>query len=50
MQVYKGMDIGTAKPDKALQKELLPPLIDICSPSKQFSAFEFVKAAGNRRF
>ncbi|WP_257225251.1 hypothetical protein [Treponema parvum] len=50
MQVYKGMDIGTAKPDKALQKELFHHLIDICSPSKQFSAFEFVKAAGNRRF
>ncbi|QTQ14150.1 tRNA (adenosine(37)-N6)-dimethylallyltransferase MiaA [Treponema parvum] len=45
MQVYKGMDIGTAKPDKALQKELLHHLIDICPPSEQFSASEFVKAA-----
>ncbi|MDR2965985.1 MAG: tRNA (adenosine(37)-N6)-dimethylallyltransferase MiaA [Treponema sp.] len=46
MQVYRGMDIGTAKPT-AEEKEILPHhLIDICDPSEQFNAGDFVRLAG----
>jgi tRNA dimethylallyltransferase len=45
MQVYRGMDIGTAKPS-ALEKERLPHhLIDILSPAQQFNAGDFVRLA-----
>jgi tRNA dimethylallyltransferase len=45
MQVYRHMDIGTAKPS-ALQRSRLPHhLVDIAEPSQQFNAGEFVKAA-----
>jgi tRNA dimethylallyltransferase len=41
MQVYRGMDIGTAKASKA-EQELIPHhLIDIHSPSYPFSVAEF---------
>lgn len=44
-QVYRGMDIGTAKPS-ARQQGLIPHhLIDIIEPSMQFTAGEFVRAA-----
>jgi tRNA dimethylallyltransferase len=43
--VYRGMDIGTAKPTKQ-QLELAPHrLIDICDPAEPFSAGQFCKAA-----
>jgi tRNA dimethylallyltransferase len=45
MQVYRGMDIGTAKPS-AEEKELLPHhLIDICDPDEQFNVGDFVRLA-----
>jgi tRNA dimethylallyltransferase len=45
MQVYRGMDIGTAKPT-AQERESLPHhLIDICEPSQQFNAGDFVRLA-----
>jgi len=45
MQVYRGMDIGTAKPS-AQERERLPHhLIDIRSPSQQFNAGDFVRLA-----
>jgi tRNA dimethylallyltransferase len=45
MQVYRGLDIGTAKPDKALRDALPHHLIDIKEPSEQFNAGEFVRLA-----
>jgi tRNA dimethylallyltransferase len=46
MQVYRGMDIGTAKPS-AWEKEQLPHhLIDIRDPGEQFNAGDFVRLAG----
>ena len=45
MQVYKGMDIGTAKPSIEEQKRLKHHLIDICDPSQQFNAGDFVRLA-----
>jgi tRNA dimethylallyltransferase len=45
MQVYRGMDIGTAKPS-ARQRERLPHhLIDIRDPREQFNAGDFVRLA-----
>ena len=45
MQVYRGMDIGTAKPS-ARERERLPHhLIDIRNPDEQFNAGDFVRLA-----
>ena len=43
--VYKGMDIGTAKPDADLCKELPHHLINIVEPDVQFTVADFVTAA-----
>ncbi len=39
--VYRGMDIGTAKPDAAMQARLPHALIDIRDPEQGYSAAEF---------
>jgi tRNA dimethylallyltransferase len=39
--VYRGMDIGTAKPSKALLDKYPHRLIDILDPSQSYSAAEF---------
>ena len=45
MQIYKGMDIGTAKPTKD-EMQLVPHhMIDIAEPSQRFSVADFVSAA-----
>jgi tRNA dimethylallyltransferase len=43
--VYKGMDIGTAKPSAAELAAVPHHLIDICDPLQPYSAAEFVKDA-----
>jgi tRNA dimethylallyltransferase len=45
MQVYRGLDTGTAKPDAELRKKLPHHLIDICSPAEQFTAGDFARMA-----
>ncbi|MDR0452911.1 MAG: tRNA (adenosine(37)-N6)-dimethylallyltransferase MiaA [Treponema sp.] len=45
MQVYRGMDIGTAKPPPELLARLPHHLIDIRDPAEQFNAGEFVRLA-----
>lgn len=45
MQVYKKLDIGTAKPDAAFLKNLPHHLLDIVSPTEQFGTGEFVRLA-----
>ncbi|MDR3341978.1 MAG: tRNA (adenosine(37)-N6)-dimethylallyltransferase MiaA [Treponema sp.] len=45
MQVYRGMDIGTAKPPAELRAALPHHLIDIRDPGEQFNAGEFVRLA-----
>jgi tRNA dimethylallyltransferase len=45
MQVYRGMDIGTAKPPAARRALLPHHLIDIRDPDEQFNAGEFVRLA-----
>jgi len=45
MQVYRGMNIGTAKPDDVLLSVLPHHLINLCSPDEQFSVADFVNRA-----
>jgi len=45
MQVYRGMDIGTAKPALDIRNRIPHHLIDIRDPREQFNAGDFVKAA-----
>lgn len=45
MQVYRGMDIGTAKPSSAERKKYRYHLIDVVDPSENFSAAEYQKLA-----
>ncbi|MDR1373373.1 MAG: tRNA (adenosine(37)-N6)-dimethylallyltransferase MiaA [Treponema sp.] len=45
MQVYRGMDIGTAKAPPELRNRLPHHLIDIRDPREQFNAGEFVRLA-----
>lgn len=45
MQVYKGMDIGTAKVTKEEMQDIPHFLIDILNPDEPFSAFEFKQRA-----
>ena len=43
--VYKGMDIGTAKPDPDFCREIPHHLIDLVNPDQQFSVADFVEKA-----
>jgi tRNA dimethylallyltransferase len=43
--LYRGFDIGTAKPKKEILAEIPHHLIDILEPSEQFSAAEYSKRA-----
>lgn len=45
MQVYRGMDIGTAKPTAAERDEVRYHLLDLADPSDDFSLAEFQAAA-----
>jgi tRNA dimethylallyltransferase len=44
-QVYRGMDIGTAKPDAAARAAVAHHLLDILDPSQTYSAGQFVHDA-----
>ncbi len=44
-QVYKEMDIGTAKPPKGLMQRLPHHVVDVVSPAEHFSASRFVEMA-----
>jgi tRNA dimethylallyltransferase len=46
--VYRGLDIGTAKPSIAVRKRVPHHLIDICEPAHSYSAGQFVADAGAR--
>ena len=43
--VYRGLDIGTAKPPAALRARVPHHLIDICEPTESYSAGRFVADA-----
>lgn len=46
--IYKGMNIGTAKPDKVILEKYPHHLIDICSPEDSYSAFDFIRDASKQ--
>ncbi|MGH9137235.1 MAG: tRNA (adenosine(37)-N6)-dimethylallyltransferase MiaA [Acidimicrobiales bacterium] len=45
MQVYRGMDIGTAKPSASERAEVPHHLVDIADPSEEFSVARFQREA-----
>jgi tRNA dimethylallyltransferase len=45
MQVYRGLDIGTAKPGAAERKKIQHHLIDICGLDESFDAAQFIRLA-----
>ena len=45
MQVYRGMDIGTAKPSSGEQAEICHHLLDLCDPEEEFSVALYQSAA-----
>ncbi|MCL2225013.1 MAG: tRNA (adenosine(37)-N6)-dimethylallyltransferase MiaA, partial [Defluviitaleaceae bacterium] len=47
MQVYKGMDIGTAKPTKEEMAGIPHHLLNVVEPSENFSAAEFQRLASD---
>jgi tRNA dimethylallyltransferase len=44
-KVYRGLDIGTAKPSLAAREGIPYHLVDVCEPEERFSAARFVKMA-----
>ena len=44
MQIYKYMDIGTAKPTAAERAECLHHLIDFVEPDEDFSVAQYTEA------
>ena len=47
MQVYRGMDVGTAKPTPAEQAEVPHHLIDLADPDEEFTVARFQRAFGD---
>lgn len=45
VQVYRGLDIGSAKPDAALRARVPHRLIDLAAPDEAFSAGDYAAAA-----
>jgi len=45
MTVYRGMDIGTAKPTRAQREEVDYHLLDLIDPSEEFTLYDFQHAA-----
>ncbi len=45
MQVYRGMDIGTAKPSLEIRQEIPHEMIDVADPWERFSAARFAAQA-----
>ena len=44
-QIYRFMDIGTAKPTRADQEQIVHHFIDICDPDEHYSAGRFAREA-----
>ena len=45
MQVYRGMDIGTAKPTPAERRQVPHHLLDVCDINEPFDAKQFIELA-----
>lgn len=46
MQIYKGMNVGTAKPDEAEKCGIVHHMLDIVEPDEEFSAGDYAEKAG----
>ena len=46
MALYRGMDIGTAKPSRDQRRSVPHHLIDVLDPHEEFSLAQYVEAAG----
>jgi tRNA dimethylallyltransferase len=46
MAVYRGMDLGTAKPSAAVRAEVPYHLVDLVDPDEEFTVTRFQEAAG----
>ncbi|MBU3701689.1 MAG: tRNA (adenosine(37)-N6)-dimethylallyltransferase MiaA, partial [Acidimicrobiia bacterium] len=44
MQVYRGMDIGTAKPTAAERTEVVHHLLDVCGPDEDYTVARYQRA------
>jgi len=47
MQVYRGLDIGTAKPTTDERKKIPHHLLDVCELNEAFDAAQFIRLAQN---
>ena len=45
MQVYRGMDIGTAKPDAEERRAAVHHMIDVAEPDEDYSAAKYARQA-----
>jgi len=45
LQVYRGFDVGTAKPGPADRERVPHPLVDVLDPHETYSAGEFARRA-----
>lgn len=45
MQIYRGMDIGTAKPTSEEMESIPHKMINICDPHESFSVYDFKRMA-----
>ncbi len=45
LQVYRGLDIGTAKPTAEMRERVPHHLLDVCEPDERFSAGRFAELA-----
>ena len=50
MQLYREMDIGTAKPDMKERQGVPHHLFDVCEPGEAFSVARYVDADRCRRY
>lgn len=48
MQIYRGMNIGTAKPTAEEQKRVPHHLLDLCDPGESYSVSRYVEEAGKK--
>jgi tRNA dimethylallyltransferase len=44
MRIYRGMDIGTAKPSRKELAEVKHHMIDIIEPTESYSAGQYIEA------
>jgi tRNA dimethylallyltransferase len=45
VKVYRGLDIGSAKPSPATRARVPHHLIDLCDPDEDFTAYDYAEAA-----